>query len=108
MDKLIDDIIELILGDVDCHHEIDHDEDGTHAFVEYNLNNETKLGEMIRELIEQYRRSEMELKSKCCGARIKYYSNAFIPLLNGETEGWVCLKCNQPTEPEKAKEEGND
>ena len=39
-----------------------------------------------------------ELRSKCCGAEVKYYSNAFIPLPNGETEGWVCLNCNQPTE----------
>ena len=53
MDKLIDDIIELILGDVGCHHEVDHDEDGTHLSVEYNLNNETKLRGMIRELIQK-------------------------------------------------------
>jgi len=53
MEKLIDDIIELILGDMDCHHEVDHDEDGTHLSVEYNLNNETKLREMIRELIRK-------------------------------------------------------
>ena len=53
MDKLIDDIIELILGDVDCHHEVDHDEDGTRQSVEYNLNNETKLRGMIRELIQE-------------------------------------------------------
>ena len=58
MDKLIDYIIELILGNVDCHHEVDHDEDGTHTSVEYNLNNETKLRGMIKELIEQYGGSE--------------------------------------------------
>ena len=58
MEKLIDDIIELILGDVDCHHEINHDEDGTHLSVEYNLNNETKLRGMIGALIEQYGRSD--------------------------------------------------
>ena len=58
MEKLIDDIIELILGDVDCHHEQDHDEDGVHLSVEYNLNDETKLRGMIAELIEQYGRSE--------------------------------------------------
>ena len=57
-EKLIDDIIELILGDVDCHHEVDHDEDGIHLSVEYNLNDETKLRGMIGRLIEQYGRSE--------------------------------------------------
>ena len=53
MEKLIDNIIELILGDVDCHHEVDHDEDGVHTSVEYNLNNETKLRGLIRELIQK-------------------------------------------------------
>lgn len=57
IDKLIDDIIELILGDVDCFHDQDHDEDGIHLSVEYNLNNGTKLRGMIGELIEQYGRS---------------------------------------------------
>lgn len=52
-DKLIDDIIELILDDMDCHHEQDRDEDGVHLSVEYSLNNETKLRGMIGELIEQ-------------------------------------------------------
>ena len=49
-------MIELILGDVDCHHEVDHEEGGTHMSGEYNLNNETKLREKIGELIERYRR----------------------------------------------------
>jgi len=66
MDKLIDDIIELILGDVDCHHEVDHDEDGTHLSVEYNLNNETKLREMIWALIDNAG-GVMKLKSKSNG-----------------------------------------
>jgi len=57
VEKLIDDIIELILGDMDCHHEVDHEEDGVHTSVEYNLNNETKLRGMIKELIEQSGRS---------------------------------------------------
>ena len=56
MDKLIDDIIELVLDDMDCHHEVDHDEDGTHMSVEYSLNNETKLRGKIGELIEEYGR----------------------------------------------------
>lgn len=53
IDKLIDDIIELILGDMCCYHEQDHDEDGVHTTVEYSLNDETKLRGMIGELIEQ-------------------------------------------------------
>ena len=57
MKKLIDNIIELILGDVDCHHEVDHEEDGTHMSVEYNLNNETKVRGMIKALIILSRRN---------------------------------------------------
>jgi hypothetical protein len=59
-DKLIDDIIELILGDMDCHHEVDRDEDGVHTSVEYSLNDETKLRGMIGELIEQSREAIQE------------------------------------------------
>lgn len=59
-DKLIDDIIELILEDMDCHHEVDHDEDGAHISREYYLNNETKIRGMIEELIEQPREIEQE------------------------------------------------
>ena len=58
MEKLIDDIIELILSDMDCHHEVDHDEDGRHTSVEYGLNDETRLRGMIGELIEQYGRNK--------------------------------------------------
>ena len=54
MDKLIDDIIELVLDDMDCHHEVDHEEDGTHMSVEYSLNNETKVKGKIGELIKKY------------------------------------------------------
>ena len=53
IDKLIDDIIELILEDMDCHHEVDHDEDGVHTSVEYSLNDEAKLRGMIGELIDK-------------------------------------------------------
>lgn len=53
IDKLIDNIIELILDDMDCHHEVDHEENGVHLSVEYSLNNETKLRGMIGELIEK-------------------------------------------------------
>ena len=52
-DKLIDDIIELILDDMDCHHEVDHDEDGVHTSVEYSFNDPMKLRGMIGELIEK-------------------------------------------------------
>ena len=53
IDKLIDDIIELVLGDMDCHHEVDRDEDGAHISREYYLNNETKIRGMIGELIDK-------------------------------------------------------
>lgn len=51
MDKLVDDIVELILDNVCCHHEVDKDEDGTHMSVDYSLNDETKIRGMIIELI---------------------------------------------------------
>jgi len=47
-----------------------------------------------------------DMVSECCGAELEYYSNAFIPLPNGNTEGWVCSKCHKPTKPVKAKEKG--
>jgi len=53
MKKLMDDIIELILDNMDCHHEVDHDEDGTHVSVEYNLNREAIVRIKMRELIEE-------------------------------------------------------
>ena len=59
MEKLIDDILELILGDMGCRHEQDHDEDGVHMSVEYSLNDETRLRGMVKELIEQYGRMEI-------------------------------------------------
>jgi len=68
MDKLIDNIIELILGDVDCHHDVDHDEDGIHTSVEYNLNNETKLRRMIKELIQKPEVNEASIEEKARAA----------------------------------------
>ena len=52
-DKLIDDIIELILGDMGCHHEVDRDEDGIHTSAEYSLNDEVKIRMWIGELIDK-------------------------------------------------------
>lgn len=52
-DKLTDDIIELILDDIDCYHEVDHDEDGVHTSVEYSLNDETKIRGWIGKLIDK-------------------------------------------------------
>lgn len=51
--KLIFDIIELILEDMCCYHEESHDEDGVHTSVQYSLNSEPKLVGMIDKLIEQ-------------------------------------------------------
>ena len=52
INKLIDDILELILGDMDCHHEVDHEEGGTHMSVEYNLKDEAKLRDKIEALLK--------------------------------------------------------
>ncbi len=51
-DKLIDDIIELILDDMDCHHEVDHEEDGAHMSVEYSLKYELKVRNKIIAILE--------------------------------------------------------
>lgn len=53
MEKLIEDIIDVILDDVNCHHEVDHDEDGDHISAEYNLNNEIKVKGMIKDLLQE-------------------------------------------------------
>jgi hypothetical protein len=53
MHQLIDNIIELILEDMDCHHEVDHDEDGIHTSVEYSLKYELVLRERISKLIKE-------------------------------------------------------
>lgn len=52
IDKLIDDILELILEDMDCHHEVDQDEYGVHTSVEYSLNDEVKLRGKIKALLK--------------------------------------------------------
>ena len=49
-----------------------------------------------------------EYVSECCGAEIGYYSNAFMPLPSGETEGWICSKCHKPCEVIEEKEEEHD
>lgn len=51
-DKLIDDIIDVILVNMDCHHEVDHDEDGTYMSVEYSLNNEARVRGKIMALLK--------------------------------------------------------
>ena len=53
IDQLIDDIIELILENMDCQHEVDHDEDGAHTTVDYSLKNETTFRWDMAKLIEQ-------------------------------------------------------
>jgi len=54
----------------------------------------------------------MSYVSNCCGKNVGYYSNAFIPLSNGEMEGWYCPECRKPTTPVEQKsggeEEGTD
>lgn len=52
-DKLIDDILELVIGDMGCHHEVDRDEDGVHVSDEYSFNDEKEIRGKIGELIEE-------------------------------------------------------
>lgn len=47
LDRLVDDILEVVLEDMDCHHEVDHDEDGTHTSVEYGFKHELKVRNKI-------------------------------------------------------------
>ena len=54
IDRLIDNIIELVLEDMDCHHVESLDEDGHRMSVEYNIKYETVLKERIGKLIEQW------------------------------------------------------
>lgn len=50
--KLINDIIEVVLDDVSCQHRVDHDEDGAHTSVEYDLCYEAKIRDKILALLE--------------------------------------------------------
>ena len=58
IDRFIDNIIELVLEDMDCHHVESLDEDGHHMSVEYNIKYETVLKERIGKLIKQWREKE--------------------------------------------------
>ena len=51
-DRLVDNIIEIILEDMDCQHEVDHGEDGSHTSVEYNLQYELKVRGKIMALLK--------------------------------------------------------
>lgn len=52
-DKLIDDIIELILGDMNCYHDPDYEYHLHRVCVEYSLNDEMKIRRQLRELIKK-------------------------------------------------------
>lgn len=51
-DRLIDDILEVVLEDMDCHHEQDNDEDGVYMSVDYNLKNELKVRNKVIALLK--------------------------------------------------------
>jgi hypothetical protein len=46
-DKLVDDILEVVLEGMDCHHEQTHDEGGAYMSVDYNLKNELEVRNKI-------------------------------------------------------------
>lgn len=52
IDKLVDDILEVVLDDMDCHHEVEHDTGFTQTSVEYNLKYEAKVRGKILALLE--------------------------------------------------------
>lgn len=52
IDRLVDDILEVVLEDMDCRHEIDHDQFRTQTSVEYNLKNELKVRNKIIVILE--------------------------------------------------------
>ena len=51
IDKLVDDILEVVLDDMGCHHEVDHNEGGTYTSVEYNLKDESRVRNKILALL---------------------------------------------------------
>lgn len=51
-DEIIDNVIEVILGDVDCFHTQDLPEGGIYSESEYSLNNEAKVRGKIEALIK--------------------------------------------------------
>ena len=55
LDKLVDDILKVVLDDMDCKHEISHDEDGAHISADYDLKNELKVRNKIIVLLEPLR-----------------------------------------------------
>ena len=52
LDKLVDDILEVVLDDMDCRHEQDHDEAGVYMSVDYNFKNELKVRNKIITILE--------------------------------------------------------
>ena len=52
LNKLVDDIIELILGDVCCHHEVSRDEESYYGSAEYSLDSEEKIKSKIITLLK--------------------------------------------------------
>ena len=41
-EQLAEEIIETLLPHITCHHDIDRDEDGTHEWVEYDVDEQGK------------------------------------------------------------------
>ena len=52
-DDLLDDIIEVFIEHVDCHHTVDHDEDGIHPNKEYSITSEMIVKEKLRKLFDK-------------------------------------------------------
>jgi len=47
----IDDIIDVVLGHVECHHRVDHDEDGVHETRDYDIDSEMIVKEKLRKIL---------------------------------------------------------
>ena len=64
LDLLVDDILEVVLGDIGCHHEVDHNEGGTHISADYSLKNELKVRNKIITLLEPLQVTEEWIEEK--------------------------------------------
>lgn len=87
-DKLVDDILEVVLEDMDCQHEVDHDEDGAHASVEYNLKYELKVRNKIIVLLKPYQQiKEMIQKPGVTEERIEEKAKEIVEEIGYRIEG---------------------
>ena len=53
MEEVISEIIDVILGMVTCQHDTNHDEDGHHHYVEYDIDEEEAIKKIRHILVRE-------------------------------------------------------